>query len=262
ADNGADIINMSFGASSGSQALENAVNSAYSKGVFLVAASGNDNKLVYYPAAYDNVMAVGATNENDVRESYSNYGTQLDVMAPGSGIYSTLRSDNYGEMSGTSMACPFVAGEAALIISYWEENNIYYRPVDIKNIIIYGCDDIGSYGRDNMTGHGRINIGTSLTQAKDGVVRIDEEKSIVYPNPFNPETTNALFIMPADTSENIQELNIYSLNGEKVRSYGSGGKNIAWDGKNDAGKFCSSGLYYYYIATSAGSQKGKVTLIR
>jgi subtilisin family serine protease len=208
ADNGADIINMSFGASSGSQALENAVNSAYSKGVFLVAASGNDNKLVYYPAAYDNVMAVGATNENDVRESYSNYGTQLDVMAPGSGIYSTLRSDNYGEMSGTSMACPFVAGEAALIISYWEENNIYYRPVDIKNIIIYGCDDIGSYGRDNMTGHGRINIGTSLTQAKDGVVRIDEEKSIVYPNPFNPETTNALFIMPADTSEDIQELNI------------------------------------------------------
>ncbi len=261
ADNGADIINMSFGEWKESNTLKDAINYAYRKGVFQVAASGNSDDYVLYPAADDNVMAVGATDENDNRASFSNYGTQLDVMAPGINIYSTI-PDGYDKYNGTSMASPFAAGLATLIISYWEENNIYYIPRDIKNLIIYGCDDIGAYGRDDYTGHGRINAETSLTLARDGVVKIDEEKSIVYPNPFNPEKNDALFIMPADTSEKIQELNIYDLAGEKVRTYSDGGKRIFWDGKNNDGKLCSSGLYYYYMATSAGSQKGKVTLLR
>ncbi len=122
ADNGAKVINLSLGGTGGSTTLENAVNYAWGKGVVVVAAAGNSNTdTLFYPAAYTNCIAVAATDRNDVRASFSNYGTWVDIAAPGVDIYSTMPDHrnriglkNYGSLAGTSMAAPHVAGVAAL----------------------------------------------------------------------------------------------------------------------------------------------------
>ncbi|MCX7844442.1 MAG: S8 family peptidase [Candidatus Bipolaricaulota bacterium] len=123
ADNGAHVINMSLGGPATSSTLEAAVRYAYSRGVVLVAAAGNENtSSPSYPAYYPECIAVAATDQNDAKASFSNYGAWVDIAAPGVSIYSTLPNHtnrtgvrNYGYLSGTSMAAPHVAGVAALI---------------------------------------------------------------------------------------------------------------------------------------------------
>src|SRR5690606_2525953 len=93
---GADVINMSLGGGGYVQAFDNACQTAMSKGVIIVAASGNEySSRISYPAAYDGVIAVGAVDSNRNRASFSNYGTGLDVMAPGVNVYSTVPNNGY-----------------------------------------------------------------------------------------------------------------------------------------------------------------------
>ena len=123
ADNGAKVINLSLGGYSASSTLESAVNYAWGKGCVLVAAAGNDNKSTpLYPANYANCIAVAATDNNDAKASWSNYGSWVDIAAPGVDIYSTMPNHsnrigirNYGYLSGTSMATPHISGVAALV---------------------------------------------------------------------------------------------------------------------------------------------------
>lgn len=128
ANNGANVINLSLGNNIKSSTLENAVNYAWSKGVVIVAAAGNSaNPSKTYPAYYVNCIAVAATTNNDVKASFSSYGSWVDVAAPGENVYSTFpnhsfylqevykRSNDYDFGNGTSMSTPHVAGIAALV---------------------------------------------------------------------------------------------------------------------------------------------------
>lgn len=118
-----NVINMSLGGSQGSTALEQACNAAYNAGILVVAAAGNEGtaagttECIGYPARYASVIAVGSITSSNVRSSFSSTGSTLEIMAPGSDIYSTTYNGSYGTMSGTSMACPHVAGVAALVWS-------------------------------------------------------------------------------------------------------------------------------------------------
>ncbi len=125
----AHVINMSLGGQRGSSTLQAAVNTAWNQGVVVVAAAGNNgNSAQLYPAAYTNFIAVAATDHNDARASFSNYGSRwVDVAAPGVNILSTKPSTQtaiwgtdsqlYAALNGTSMATPHVAGIAGLVWS-------------------------------------------------------------------------------------------------------------------------------------------------
>jgi thermitase len=129
ADNGAKVINMSLGGSTGSTTLKNAVDYAWNKGVVLACAAGNSGTSAKsYPAAYTNCIAVAATDQNDAKASFSQYGSSwVDVAAPGVTILSTMPNSsvylntqygylqNYDALNGTSMATPHVAGLAGLV---------------------------------------------------------------------------------------------------------------------------------------------------
>ncbi|MES1219845.1 MAG: S8 family serine peptidase, partial [Bacteroidota bacterium] len=118
ANSGANVINLSWGSSSFSTTAQNIINYARSKGCIIVAAAGNDNvSTLFYPAAYTGVISVAATAPGDTKASFSNYGNWITVSAPGLNIYSTLPGDTYGNLSGTSMASPLVAGLVGLMRS-------------------------------------------------------------------------------------------------------------------------------------------------
>ena len=156
ADNGAEVINLSLGGSSASSTLESAVNYAWNKGVVVVAAAGNDGRnRRLYPAYYTNAIAVGATDANDQKASFSNYGTWVDVAAPGVSILSTYHN-SYSSLSGTSMATPFVSGLAGLLIS----QNPQWSDSQVRNQIESTADFVtgtGAYFK-----WGRINICRAL----------------------------------------------------------------------------------------------------
>jgi len=166
ADHGAHVISMSLGGPSSSKVIEDAVKHAISKDALLVAAMGNDgNGRPSYPAAIAGVMAVGSSDKNDNRSSFSQYGKWHSVIAPGSGILSTfpthssgMPGTNYGSISGTSMATPFVAGLAALVRSQYPQ----LKQLEVKKHIEATADDKGDPGFDDKFGHGRINVGKAL----------------------------------------------------------------------------------------------------
>jgi len=160
ADNGAEVINLSLGGGDSSQVLEDAVNYAWSKGVVVVAAAGNNgNSFLCYPAGYASCIAVAATDAHDEKPLWSNYGDWVDVAAPGTGIYSTLKDDSYGYKAGTSMASPHVAGLAALVFTtVTDVNGNGYLNDEVRSRIESTCDDIGISG----IGSGRINAARAV----------------------------------------------------------------------------------------------------
>jgi len=117
-DNGAKVINLSLGGTTSSSSLSSAIDYAWSRGVVIVAAAGNNGTTsAFYPAYLPKVIAVASSNNRDQKSSYSNYGAWVSVAAPGETILSTVRGGSYGLKSGTSMASPVVAGLAGLIWS-------------------------------------------------------------------------------------------------------------------------------------------------
>jgi len=163
ADHGAQVINMSLGGSTPSATLESAVNYAWGKSVVVVAAAGNDSSTTLsYPAAYSNAIAVAATNADDTLASFSNRGDWVDISAPGVSIYSTVptgscplcASSGYRYASGTSMASPFVAGLAALVITRVSDVNGSGAVNDeVRRCLESSADALTATG----AGSGRIN---------------------------------------------------------------------------------------------------------
>lgn len=168
ANNGADVISMSLGSYSGASDEESAINYAHAAGVTVFAAMGNDNESTpHYPAAFENVIAVGGTDSDDNRalpfcgSPGSNYGDYIDICAAGNWVWSTVpvENGNYSYKCGTSMATPHAAGLAALIKSLRPG----YTPDEVRALIRAGAEDqVGrptedTPGYDIYHGYGRIN---------------------------------------------------------------------------------------------------------
>jgi subtilisin family serine protease len=166
-ENGADIINISFGTglNVGPEAFERQViMDAVNSGVTVICASGNDKaNYVAYPAAYPETIAVSATKQGFVFDSsYSNYGSAIDISAPGTNIYSTKRGGSFELRKGTSMASPNVAGVAALI----KAAHPGYTPAQVRDTLIAAATKVPGMGgadRDNYYGYGVVNAHGSAT---------------------------------------------------------------------------------------------------
>jgi subtilisin family serine protease len=159
ADLGADIINLSLGGYEPSSAYDDAVNYAHASGCIVIAAAGNDNtNQPVYPGACAHVICVSATNKTDQKASFSNYGTYIDLAAPGVAILSTLPQNQYTYYNGTSMAAPLVSGLAALLCA----QNPLFGPAEIESLLFNYADDLGEPGWDEYYGYGRINVFKSL----------------------------------------------------------------------------------------------------
>jgi subtilisin len=156
ADQGWDVGSMSLGASSGSQTLGDACQYAVDNGVFLVAAAGNSGPCtdcVGYPAAYDTVMAVGSTAEDGSLSGFSSTGPEVEIAAPGSSIYSSVPG-GYDTFSGTSMACPHVAGAAGQLAANGSSND------QIRSQLASAAEDIGL--ASNESGAGLLDVAAAL----------------------------------------------------------------------------------------------------
>lgn len=167
ANNGAKVISMSYGGSSPSSVEQTAINYAHNLGVICVAAAGNDdNNVPQYPANYNNVLAVAATDANDLKADFSNYGNWVDLCAPGVAILSTTVGGGYGNQGGTSMSTPIVAGLAGLTSAMFPQ----YTNQQVINRILTSCDDIDSLNPQyaGQLGSGRVNAYKTL----DKVIRV------------------------------------------------------------------------------------------
>jgi len=166
---GAKVINMSFGDNAFSLVLRDVIRFAHAQGVVLVGSSGNSGSTApHYPSGYSEVISVGNSTQDDFVASNSNYGSTLDLVAPGSSIITTARNNNYASISGTSAATPHVAAAAALILSIQSFTN-----EEVKQIIKSTSDDIEQPGWDLRSGAGRLNLFKAVTVVAPSIIKIN-----------------------------------------------------------------------------------------
>ncbi len=162
------VVNMSLGAVSDVQSFHDAVERVNNAGITQVAAAGNSGGSVGYPAAYSEVMAVSATDQNNVIASWSSRGAEVDLAAPGVSIYSTYKGTGYATLSGTSMATPHVTGSAALVLSVLAKCDLNSdgkcSPAEVKQRLETTATDLGLSGPDNLYGYGLVNAQKAVTQ--------------------------------------------------------------------------------------------------
>ena len=157
-DNGMQIISMSWTLNDKNYALRNALQVAYSRGILLVAASGNDGTSVESPAFYTEVIAVSAIDQNNVLSSFSCVGPKNELTAPGEMIYSTYLNNGLGVGNGTSMAAAFVSGAAALI---WAKNPSLTN-IQVRHVLDDTAVDLYTSGRDIYYGFGLVNASAAV----------------------------------------------------------------------------------------------------
>jgi hypothetical protein len=182
---GAQVINLSLGGTAPSAMLEGAVDYADGRGSLVVAAAGNSPGIpVLYPAAYANALAVASVDAANQRSSFSSYGPEVDIAAPGSSIYSTFwnGSSTYSYLSGTSMATPHVAGAAALLAG----QPGFDSPGVIRAALESTALDLGPLGLDWLYGHGLVQAYAALQFDPEGLAPTPAPTATYTPQP--PET--------------------------------------------------------------------------
>jgi subtilisin family serine protease len=169
---GARVLNLSFGSAQNSQLLHNTIRQAWSMGVLVVASAGNGNTNVpQYPAGYPEALTVASLNNNNTKASFSNYGSFVDVSAPGVFIISTYWDGRYAAWSGTSFSAPMVSGAAALLLSakpLWHADHII-------NQLKHSAGSIDWYNPkyEDMLGAGKIDIDAALSKISIDRVQVE-----------------------------------------------------------------------------------------
>lgn len=261
--NNADVISMSWGGGRYSATYQALFDEANTQGIICVAAAGNSNTSIpMYPAAYNHVISVGATDINDKRASFSNYGSTVDVMAPGVAIYSTLAGSNssYGNLSGTSMACPLVSGLAALMISY----DPSLTPDKLEQCLKNSCNNIDALNPlyVGKIGAGRINALAAMQCLKPITADFISSSQKVCPGgniQFTDQTTNSptswLWTFPGGTPSTS------TVQNPLITYNTTGSYDVTLIATNSAGKDTLTKTLYVTAATPTAVITGSTTLL-
>jgi hypothetical protein len=301
ADNGADVINLSIGGPQWGKAERNALKYANGKGVLIVAAAGNEYRnndtIDYsdgfpagpsYPASYDlpGLISVAASTQGEGYAGFSNVGRySVDLAAPGVLIPSTVPGNDYGLMSGTSMASPFVAGLAGLLRSA----NPSMTPVQMKNAILNGIDKPGLKTGRSIT-NGRVNAlaaistpdtsnaspkhdgvmsgAVSIGYKKTGAVSVPADHNDIYKKRLRKGKVYAALLKVPPKRD--FDLFVWKPGAQDTfpSDYGCGGFScflsaVSARGKGDDEyvrfKATKAGVYYFHVNAFKGS--GKYTLL-
>ena len=237
ADMGAKVSSNSWGCKCTSSIVADAVSYEHNAGVVIVASAGNNSENVqnFSPASLKEVITVAASNYYDVGAYFSNFGSKIDVAAPGENVLSLKSAvspmctssvtvgTNYCRVSGTSMAAPHVAGLAALILT----NRPQLNNEEVRQVLRISADDIGSPGFDVYTGHGCIDAGRALN--------INSTLSVEFYEPFTKDLTNLQSIEIRGTAAGAGFAS-YEL------SYGKGVSPSSWTSISSSSSPVTSGV--------------------
>ena len=284
--NGAKVINMSFGGPGFSAAEQQAINDASDAGAVLVASAGNDgDSTLNYPAAYNNVIGTGCTDDSDDTCWFNNFNSSVDVTAPGLKIYSTMPtypvemnsggySNNYDYVSGTSMSAPLVSALASLVFS----RDPLLSPSQVESFITDNADDLGAAGRDDYFGYGRINAFNTLQNIDLNLIQnssfeMDEDSDIIPDNwqgrnlaagdgrnaDFSKAGSYSLKITgESSTAKEFQQRINVSGNAGDILSLSGWNKN---EGATSAG-LCNVALFYFNNADGTRTNAGYLFFFR
>jgi Subtilase family len=226
------VLNMSFGDNSFSYVLRDVIRYAYSQNVVLVGSSGNSGSPdPHYPSGYSEVICVGNSTIEDFVAGSSNYGSTLDLVAPGTNILTTRRNGGYSLISGTSAATPHVAATAALILSLQNFTN-----EEVKQIIKSTTDDIEEPGWDLRSGAGRLNTFHAVSVIAPSVIKINHPLQD-FATLDNQMIINATVLSPLFSNYNL--------------SYGYGLNPDNWISliENGLNQFSNDSIYTLQLST-------------
>jgi subtilisin family serine protease len=287
-DQGASIISMSFGAHADTGAASGEVPAffqsltdlASAQGTLCVASAGNEgDSILVYPAAIDDVLGVGASDFNNERASFSNWGPWVDIAAPGSLMWSTIARNYtvnavnqllyilafgwdgvnpymYGD--GTSFAAPLVAGVAGLVRARYPS----LTPAQVRQHLV-STGDVIAY--DLPVGP-KVNAFAAVSSTPTAVevepAVLSAGTLLVTPNPVHG-SGNVRFDLPAQGDVRIE---VYDVNGRRVRVLAEGARSsgphaITWDGRDDRRERLGSGIYFVRLTSGAVSRNAKVVLV-
>jgi len=199
ADNGARVANVSFLGVSLSSTVEAAAQYMRSKGGVVVTSGGNTAALRNEPVS-SALTVVSATDSVDAKASFSSWGDYIDIAAPGVSIWTTTKGGGYGGFSGTSAASPVVAGVYALLMSA----NPGLAPTSLDNLLFGTALDLGSAGKDQTFGAGRVNAGAAVQMAAGSPPPSDTQAPTVnITNPGNAQTASGLVAVDVNASDNL-----------------------------------------------------------
>jgi PKD repeat protein/subtilisin family serine protease len=221
ADNGADVINMSWGGGSAGNYGQDVCNYAWNQGSILVAAAGNDGvSTVFYPAGYNNVVSVASTTSTDAKSGFSQFGTWIDISAPGSDIVSCNETGTYSYASGTSMASPLVSG----LLGLMKSANMSLSNTEIIDCLYSSADNIDAQNPSyiNQLGHGRINAYQALLCVTASATEIDAGiQGIVQPGGGAcDENISPIIVLRNYGTEDINSVTInYQIVGQDLQTY-------------------------------------------
>lgn len=269
---GADVINMSVGLSIESEPLNDAIKDARDAGIVLVAAAGNANTTApTYPASFDKVLSVTALDSNDVKAPFSTYNEEVDVAAPGDGIYSTYPGGTYARGSGTSFAAPFVSGAAALLYSVAVPSESSHLTEGLTDSVVFVDNLTGNTAFAGNLGGGRLDVAAALagyvvetaTSVRPGSLSGTTGGLSASPNPFRATTT----IRPGAGGGEVftGTLSIYSLQGRLVRQIQSSHPESGsweWDGNDSRGLPVGAGIYLLRSDSPVSRQQGRLIHLR
>jgi thermitase len=230
ADHGARIINISLGGASASSTLQNAVNYAWTKGAVIFAAAMNSSSSTpYYPAACTDVVAVSATEPNGTLATFSDYGSYIDLAAPGDNILTTMSGGGYGYWLGTSFSSPIVAATAALALSVQPG----LSAAALVNLLEQNADYLGGYtGWNQYFGYGQVDAYKTVVAAQNVVVD-KTPPTVSIGSPANGATVSGTVQVTGAATDNVGVTSIqFSVDGQVVASSVSSPFLFSWNTAN------------------------------